>query len=278
MSKIKAIENLFGFHPSTQGEFLFQHIARQFIPSEAKNQVYQLSHLQIGNRQDDLAEYYIGVYCFNLMARLVKKAVHLIEDPAINQEQHQPQMKLYLQTQMEIAIDRQNKEGINKLISLSLSAAASSKKQVSQSAKLLVTPKYKPIYCYICDRKLELSTDDTPTQVQYEHIWPRSFGGDSTPENLLPACALCNHEKGATLLWQDAHVHSFVLRPSPTTEDLNKKIQYKVKIAMHRRNIFQRACDDQITLKEAALKVGAMGKSIKYKHPDDAVDFFNCTI
>lgn len=269
---------MFGFHPSTQGEFLFQHIAKQFIPSEAKSQVYQLSHLQIGNRQDDLAEYYIGVYCFNLMARLIKKAVHLIEDYSLNQEQQQPKMKRYLQTQMEIAIDRQNKEAINKLISLSLSAALSTRKQVNPSTKLLVTPKYKPIYCYICDRKLELLTEDITTQVQYEHIWPRNFGGDSTAENLLPACALCNHAKGSTLLWQDAHVHSFVLSPSPTAEDLNKGIQYKMKIAMHRRNIFRRACDDQITLKEAALKVGAMGKSIKHKHPDDAVDFFNCTI
>ncbi|CAH1905041.1 HNH endonuclease [Candidatus Nitrotoga sp. HW29] len=278
MPKIKVNENLFGFHPSTQGEFLFQHIAKQFIPSEAKSQVYQLSHLQIGNRQDDLAEYYIGVYCFNLMARLIKKAVHLIEDYSLNQEQQQPKMKRYLQTQMEIAIDRQNKEAINKLISLSLSAALSTRKQVNPSTKLLVTPKYKPIYCYICDRKLELLTEDITTQVQYEHIWPRNFGGDSTAENLLPACALCNHAKGSTLLWQDAHVHSFVLSPSPTAEDLNKGIQYKMKIAMHRRNIFRRACDDQITLKEAALKVGAMGKSIKHKHPDDAVDFFNCTI
>jgi 5-methylcytosine-specific restriction endonuclease McrA len=267
---------MFKFKPATQGERLFQLIAKQFIPLDAINQVYQLSHLQIGRRQDDLAEYYIGVYCFNMIARLIKYAAHLIGDPSINQNQQSKFMRHYLQTQMEIAIDRRNEDVINKLISQSLLAASTSKDKINNSTKLIVTPKYKGIYCYICDRKLESSTEDQETKVQYEHIWPRSFGGDSTPDNLLPACNLCNHTKGNLLLWQDANVFSFVLGPSPDTEDI-KKIQYKEKIALHRRNIFRKACSERITLKEAALNVGAMGV-LKYKHSDDAIDFFNCTI
>lgn len=271
----KSIDNLFGFRPSTNGEYLFQHISRQFIPFEARSQVYQLSLLQIGNRQDDWAEYYIGVYCFNLLARLIKKAAHLIEDPSI-QQVHQPsQMKRYLLTQMEISVDRQNQRAIDKLISLSLTAALTANNQVSNSTKQLVTPQYKAIYCYICGIHLDLASE--ATMVQYEHIWPRSFGGDSTPENLLPSCPLCNNAKGSTLLWQDSHVHSFVLSPSPDANDL-KRIRYKEKIAMHRRNVFRKACNDQITLKEAALKVGAMGKVVLNQYPEDAVDFFNCNV
>lgn len=270
------IENMFGFSPSTQGELLFQHISKLFIPPDARREVYQLSHLQLGNRQDDLAEYYIGVYCYNLLARLVKKAVHVIDDSSLEQMHHQSQMKHFLLTNLEMAIDHRNKESVNKLISLSLSAALISKKEVSSGTKKLVTPEYRSIYCYICGKSLEVSAEDKSIQVQYEHIWPQSFGGDSLPANLLPACALCNGTKGSMLLWQNAHVHSFVLSPSPQLDDI-KKIQYREKIAMHRRNIFRRACDDRISLKEAALKVGAM-KKIGFKYPDDTVDFFNCTV
>jgi 5-methylcytosine-specific restriction endonuclease McrA len=273
----KFIDNLSGFHPSTDGELLFQHIMSMFIPKEARSQVYQLSYLQIGNRQDDWPEYYIGVYCFNLLARLIKYAIYTIEDSSIFEVNRYGLMKRYIQTHMEIAIDRQNQAAIDKLISLSLTAALASDKKVTSSTKQLVAPIHKAIYCYICGVALDFSSEDETTKVQYEHIWPRSFGGNSTPDNLLPACALCNHEKGSTLLWQDAHVHSFVLRPSPDSEDL-KKIQYKEKIAMHRRNIFRKACRDQITLKDAALQVGAMNKLIKFQYPDDAVDFFNCTV
>ncbi len=185
-------------------------------------------------------------------------------------------MRSYLQTEMEIAIDRRNEEAINRLISLSVLSAKTSKENINNSTRSLVTPEFKVIYCYICDKKLEATTEDIATKVQYEHIWPRSFGGDSSPDNLLPACNICNHNKGSTLLWQDAHVHSFVLSPFPDADDI-KKIQHKERIALHRRSIFRRACDDRITLKSAALKVGAMGE-IKYKYPDDAIDFFNCTI
>jgi hypothetical protein len=271
-----SIDNMFRFRPSTHGERLFQLIAKQFISAEAKNQVYQLNHLQIGRRQDDLAEYYLGVYCFNMMARLLKKANHLAEDAPPDPIHRVRAMKMYLQTQMEIAIDRRNEDDINKLISQSFLATSNRDDKVNNSTKSMVTPKHMAIYCYICDKKLEASTEDTTIKVQYEHIWPRSFGGDSTPENMLPACNRCNHAKGNTLLWQDAHVHSFVLSPSPDAEDI-KRIQYKERIALHRRNIFRRACDEQITLKDSALKVGAMGE-IKYKYPDDAIDFFNCII
>lgn len=271
-----SIDNMFGFVPATQGERLFQLIAKQFISAEAKTQVYQLDHLQIGRRQDDFAEYYLGVYGFNMMARLIRKAIHLIDDSSLDPKQCSKSMRSYLQTEMEIAIDRQNEEAINRLISLSVLAANTSKEKVNNSTKLLVTPEFKAIYCYICDKKLEATTEDITTKVQYEHIWPRSFGGDSSPDNLLPACNVCNHDKGNILLWQDAHVHSFVLSPFPDADDI-KKIQYKERIALHRRNIFRKACDAHITLKSAALKVGAMGE-IKYKYPEDAIDFFNCTI
>jgi 5-methylcytosine-specific restriction endonuclease McrA len=271
---MKNKNELYGFKPVTQGERLFKHLLKHFISPDAKSQASSLSFLQIGNRQEDFSEYYLGVFCFNLLARLIKKSVHLLEDETVKEENRQSQMIFYLQTQMEIAIDRKNKNDVVYLATLANLAAQSSGRKINPSTKALVTPKLSATYCYICGERLELASSDNLQQVQYEHIWPSNFGGDSDPENLLPACSICNNAKGSTLLWQDAHVHSFVLKPNPSIDEITR-IQRREKIAIHRRMIFQRACNEGITLKEAALKIGPMG-NLQYQHINDAVDFFNC--
>lgn len=275
---MQAIRNMFSFRPVTSGERLFQHIADQFFSKEAIQQVYQLSHLQIGNRQDDMAEYYIGIYCFNVTARLIKKATYLVEDFAVIEAQRHSNMRMYVQTEMGIAIDSKNKQDVNKLVTLALAAALESGKPIAPSIKKLVTSRQVSVCCYICGIGLQLTGDDEFTQIQYEHIWPSSFGGDSTLENLLPACKKCNNAKNSMLLWQDAYVHSFVLEPSPSVNAI-KSISRREKIALHRRGIFREACDKRLTLKDAALKVGAMDMDTFIQmYPNDAVDFFNCTV
>ncbi|MDP2760843.1 MAG: HNH endonuclease [Sideroxyarcus sp.] len=275
---MQVIGNMFNFRPATSGELLFQHVADQFISKEAIQQVYQWSYLQIGNRQDDLVEYYIGIFCFNLTARLIKKAKHLAEDFAVIESQRPNQMKAYVQTEMGIAIDSKNKHDISKLISLSISAALESGKSIAPSTKKLVTSGQGAICCYICGVGLQLAGDDEFTQIQYEHIWPSSFGGDSILENLLPACGKCNNAKNSMLLWQDAYVHSFVLEPFPSVGAI-KSISRREKIALHRRKIFREACEKRRTLKDAALIVGSMDMDVLTQmYPHDAVDFFNCTV
>ena len=102
--------------------------------------------------------------------------------------------------------------------------------------------------------------------MQLEHIWPQSFGGDSIAENLLPACPACNNAKSDMLLWQNAHIHSFTLKPEPSPQEL----------AQHRRNIFEYASTHRTTLKDAALIIGSVDLSeISSIDRDDAVDFFN---
>ena len=43
--------------------------------------------------------------------------------------------------------------------------------------------------CYYCGRKL------TDKNITLDHIYPRSLGGPSIPQNLLPTCKSCNSEK-----------------------------------------------------------------------------------
>jgi len=47
--------------------------------------------------------------------------------------------------------------------------------------------------CYYCGEPLE------KRKITLDHIYPRSFGGFSIPENLKPCCAKCNSQKGELL-------------------------------------------------------------------------------
>lgn len=267
---MQSISNMFNFRPVTSGEYLFKHIASQFLQKESLQQIYQLNHLQVGNRQEDFMEYYIGVYCFNLTTRLIQKAKSVIADAAVNESQRPNHMERYIQTELEVAIHSGNRKEVGQLVSSSITAAIESGKVISNGVKKQVAPNRGTIYCYICGTGL------TYNQIQYEHIWPSCYGGDSIADNLLPACADCNNKKGHLLLWQDAHVCSFVLPPTPSAAELGS-IQGREKIALHRREIFRTACNSRTSLKEAALKTGAI-KQLAHIHQNDAVDFFNCIV
>ena len=44
--------------------------------------------------------------------------------------------------------------------------------------------------CYYCGRKI------MPNKITLDHIYPRSLGGPTIPQNLIPACKNCNEKKG----------------------------------------------------------------------------------
>ena len=50
----------------------------------------------------------------------------------------------------------------------------------------------KPSECIYCGSKKNLSTD---------HLFPKSFGGPDTPNNVIKACKNCNSSKGSKKLY-----------------------------------------------------------------------------
>jgi 5-methylcytosine-specific restriction endonuclease McrA len=53
--------------------------------------------------------------------------------------------------------------------------------------------------CIHCNARLRIELDGSTSIATLEHIFPRSHGGDDSPENLALACARCNHQKGVRL-------------------------------------------------------------------------------
>jgi hypothetical protein len=272
---------MIGFIPSTSGERLYDVLVKKFVnnTSDLHGSFLNLENLDIGRRKVDFADYYSGIFCFNLTARLIKAAKFIIEQPELEDSLHHGNMLEFLYNQLEINPFSYDRKYVNSLINLSLEAARTSEQNISSSTKGAVIRECKALYgnltCYICGCDVFEKNDDPENLIlQYEHIWPRSYGGDSAIYNLLPACSICNNAKDCMLLWQDSHVHSFVLKPNPSLEE-KTRITRPAKIAKHRQEIFKFACENKTTLKDAAFEIGPYDfQNVKFTDPDDSSDFF----
>jgi 5-methylcytosine-specific restriction endonuclease McrA len=260
------------FSPQTTGEHLFLLIVRELYGIQPLANLQALAILAVGGRTDQFADYFLGLSTFNVLARLVKKAerVRAIDNEAL----HHSAMVAFIQGTLGIPRHPES-DMVDRLAEAALKAAADSKRKIRDAVKNSVCNGRKELSCYICGRTLLRQSADPDTQVEFEHLWPASFGGNSIEENLLPACTHCNGAKGHMLLWHTAHIASFVLKPQPSEEEL-KAISRQEKIAKHTRNIYARACDDRCSLKTAALSIGPVNMtSIYADDKDDAMDFFN---
>lgn len=264
--------NYCNFRPVTSGEILFQYIIKEVIGRTRISDVQQLDLLQIGGRLDDFYEYYVGVFAANILRRCIKKAERVVQE-IDNESLHQKAMVRYFQESLEIP-KNSNSGNLDRLAALVLDAELKSRKDISPSTRKIVTPKFQ-CECYVCGRYISVNHTNINLRLELEHIWPQCYGGDSIPENLIPACHECNNEKSHLLLWQNFHLHSFTLKPNPSPDELTS-IQRKEKIAKHRRNYFEIACAKKISLKDAASELGTIDtRNMMPMDKDDAIDFFN---
>ncbi len=109
-------------------------------------------------------------------------------------------------------------------------------------------------YCYLCGT--DLTFDDAgPTSFTIDHVWPRAYGGDSEPENLLPACRSCNNRKGLTPSWSlypvQALVAGFELEHSDIME-----MPKEMRFAVQSRAAAAHAAATSVSLKEAFVNLG----------------------
>jgi hypothetical protein len=147
--------------------------------------------------------------------------------------------------------------------------------------------------CYLCDSVLKThGNDGKPFSV--EHVWPQSMGGDSRPDNLLPACAECNSNRQHQVSWATGPVFSTWLQsPVPgdkgahaiTTDPNAQKRKPKnetpsnhlsTSLALARLAAVASGESwsgdrkgQRMTLKAAALAMGSVRKEVKFP-PDTA--------
>jgi len=126
------------------------------------------------------------------------------------------------------------------------------------------------ICCYICRTLLYSSLNPVVlTSIPLDHIWPRSLGGVSTPENLLPICEVCNTLKGDRLSWD---VYGVV---QDTTHAINgNSAQSLLQQALLRRAAVKLAENDQSTLKSAFKRLKGRAP-LALENIDEPRTFFN---
>lgn len=264
------------FKPVTSGERLFQFIVSNIIGKERASSLDYISLIQIGGREDDLIDYYSGVFASNFIMRCIKKAKWIDKNDPLHAdcnalERHKKALINYFLTSLEIP---RNSLGGNleQLANLVIDAYKATKKDITPTVRKQF--KKRPDKCYICGSLID-DTSGATHKYELEHIWPQSYGGDSIVENLLPSCCYCNKDKSHMLLWQNADVSSFVLTPMAELNEL-QSIHKPVRIARHRRLIFEHACKQKVSLKNAALAVGSVElANIKFIDREDSVDFYN---
>ena len=261
------------FNPTTSGEKLFQFIVREIVGINGISEINKLQMLQFGMRADQMSEYLYGVFCMNILARVIKKSFRLSADLENDSLLHDYLIRYF---QENLGIPREpGSRLLDKFASLVFQAQADSGKKISNSTKRDVHLGAATCNCYICGSTVFVKSGNSDVKIQYEHLWPSSYGGNSISDNLLPSCKWCNNTKADMLLWQNSHLHSFVLKPMPSVDEW-KAIQRKERVAKHRKYIFDIACEKQITLQEAAIEVGPVKlNSMTADDEDDAIDFFN---
>jgi len=137
-----------------------------------------------------------------------------------------------------------------------IDAVANSNRDVSKATRRRVLSALPGLRCYICNRTLSKTAEQKdPSFLTLEHLWPRSLGGESVEENLLPACVRCQNKKADSVSWEWINVHNWVLPPSPSEDALNS-IPRSVRIARHHQLIFELSRSERCSLKESALRVG----------------------
>ena len=128
-------------------------------------------------------------------------------------------------------------------------------------------------YCYLCGAYLALGDIyDDQTSIDIDHVWPRSYGGDSAFENLLVVCKKCNKRKSNIPSWAMYPIQSLVER-----FDRNLgKIPTEMRFSVQTRRARKIALEENVSLREAFLKLGRPD-TLVVLNERTAIDVFNLT-
>lgn len=112
-------------------------------------------------------------------------------------------------------------------------------------------------YCYLCGADLAFEGAGS-TRLTLDHVWPRAYGGDSEPENLLPACRSCNNRKDLTPSWSMYPVQALVAGFEMGDAEI-AEVPKEMRFAVQSRAAAAHAAVAGLSLKEAFMDLGRPG-------------------
>jgi hypothetical protein len=253
----------------TSGEQLCNFVNRRLLAGGAWNDLEL--QLSATGRSMQLVEFFRQVAAVTLTGRIVAAGVSINETNSINDVMFQKLLREYLRDTVGIPGRFMNE--IYRFSHRAIEAAILSIPNAVQK-KIRSWAEVHHTCCYMCGQALDFNQKDNVRSYTLEHIWPRSYGGDSIEENFLPACKSCNGEKKSNFAtWTMPAIQSLLFGLKPQEESL-AKVPGALKFSLHYRAAQELAIQKRSTLKDAFLNIGPW-TNIRLIDTDDVADFFN---
>lgn len=135
-----------------------------------------------------------------------------------------------------------------------LSASQASRQKLGEPLRREVFREHG-MTCYACGISLQMRSQERD-QATTEHLWPRSLGGDSNFDNLLPACKGCNDHRNDHPVWSSFWFQDIFLGPHPSQRAISTKLGLRAGVALQFFRAYTMTRQSGISLKEALIQLG----------------------
>lgn len=260
------------FRTTSPGEELFEHLAQRiyFNRSQYANNT---SYIHYGDESWD--QYNVDANAMYYARRLVSIAQSLT-----TLSLHQDHAVLQIESHIHKFNIFDTKRQVRKIAALSLESALESGKQISKSTKQRCWAECLP-ECYLCGHPVgDSSVTNLTPHVRpgtLDHVWPQTWGGASSEDNLLPACAECNRRKDHMATWACFSIQTVAFGLQHHSEKKLETAPGPLRFAVYQRAVMRRARERGLTLKKAAMSLGpSLPLAIESNNTD--AHFFNLTV
>ena len=195
------------------------------------------------------------------------------ERESVSEEsQHVRKVAIFVRTEMFPSIGDEVSRRIARAV---IEAERASRQSISRSCRTEVLRERKQQFCYLCGHKLDAAAKEgSSNHLSLEHLWPMSLGGDSIEENLLPACDRCQIDTQDTVSWEWPNIHNLVLPSSPSTGAMNS-VNRSVRYARHYLSALRSCEGENLSLKQAFIRIGPMNTPVSHSPTGLPVTFFD---
>ena len=261
---------------TTSGERLLFMLLQNHEEWRVLADALQKADLRLGRRYSSLSNYFFGASILHLQQRLLRLAHDVRNQFPLDRLQQISTLRARACDVIQLTpIEYRGDFGA--LIEEVLTSAEQMHREPAPGLKRLVF-RNCPKSCYSCGREFGGIFEDEPEGLKptADHVWPRALGGDTSEENLLPACGSCNSAKGHIAAWQMAWIQPIVFADVDETKSL-KSLQLGVKLALHVRAAMVYAQQNGSTLKNAFLAIGPRESPTRVDS-EQGYDFFNLRV
>jgi hypothetical protein len=253
----------------TRGEILREYILQDLISGTEWSNLGRI--LLYTGRGDQLVEFFQEIAATSLVGRLVRAGVDIAEQYDISGPEFKRLYRdfisetLLLPKHLGVDIVRLATEATRATLG---DATAKQRQQFRRTAQ---SGSEK---CYLCGVRLTFDNDHHHSAYTLDHVWPRSYGGDSELENFLSCCKDCNNSKKQNYAsWAMPSIQA-VIHPVGVSNERINEIEGSYKFALHHLSAWRITQRKNISLKLAFQTLGPW-KPLSAQDKSNVTDFFN---